>query len=61
MGTPVDILKNSPFDDFLIPGIILFFLIGLIEVVLAITLMFKQKLYPTNIVMDFYNNMRKGL
>ena len=112
MGTSVDILKNSPFDDFLIPGIILFviiglgniisalvirsnlkyrlyisnvfswalviwiivqcimlrdinilhvifFLIGLIEVILATILMFKQRLYPTNIVIDFYNKKKE--
>ncbi|MEJ6951788.1 hypothetical protein [Natronospora cellulosivora (SeqCode)] len=113
MGTPVYILKNSPFNDFLIPGIILFvviglgnvisalviranlkyrlylsnvfswalviwiivqcfmlrdinilhvifFLIGLIEVILATSLMFKHRLYPTNIVINFYNK-KKGI
>ena len=29
LGIPIEILKNSPFNDFLIPGIILFTLIGL--------------------------------
>lgn len=27
-GVPTEVLKNSPFEDFLIPGLILFFVIG---------------------------------
>lgn len=29
MGMPADVLKNSPFDNFLIPGLILFIVVGL--------------------------------
>jgi len=37
MGISSDILKKSPFDDFLIPGIILFSFVGVCNVLTAIT------------------------
>lgn len=43
MGISVDILKNSPFSNFLIPGIILFTVIGLGNILSAITFAFKSK------------------
>lgn len=43
MGVPTDILKNSPFSNFLIPGIILFVVIGLGNTLSALTLYFKSK------------------
>lgn len=43
MGISVDILKNSPFGNFLIPGIILFTVIGLGNILSAITFAFKSK------------------
>lgn len=42
-GITVDALKNSPFNNFLIPGIILFSVIGLGNLTSAITLHFKVK------------------
>lgn len=38
LGAPIELLQNSPFSNFLIPGIILFTVIGLGNVISAITL-----------------------
>jgi hypothetical protein len=43
LGIPIEILKNSPFSNFLIPGIILFTIIGLGNVISAFMLHFKSK------------------
>ncbi len=43
MGAPVEMLKNSPFTNFLIPGIILFTIIGLGNVISAITILLKSR------------------
>lgn len=43
LGAPVELLKNSPFSNFLIPGIILFTVIGLGNIVSAIGICFKFK------------------
>lgn len=43
LGMPVETLKNSPFSDFLIPGIILFTIIGLGNVFSAILFRYKLK------------------
>lgn len=42
MGIPVDILKNSPFSNFLIPGIILFIVIGIGNLFSAFMFHFKS-------------------
>lgn len=42
-GMAVDILKNSPFNNFLIPGIILFAVIGLGNIFSAITILLKSR------------------
>ena len=42
-GMPTDALKNSPFSNFLIPGIILFIVIGLGNVFSAIMILLKSK------------------
>jgi len=42
-GMPIDALKNSPFSNFLIPGIILFTVIGLGNVFSAVSILFKSK------------------
>jgi hypothetical protein len=113
-GMPVDTLKNSPFTDFLIPGIILFavigignlisalavhlksrfhgyissvfswalviwivvqcimlnavvslhvifFTIGLVEAALAMIILFKQHMFPTNIIINVYKGIRKTM
>jgi hypothetical protein len=44
LGIPVETLKNSPFSNFLIPGIILFAVIGLGNIISAITLLKKSKI-----------------
>jgi len=43
LGMPLDPLKNTPFDDYLIPGIILFTVIGLGNIISAFTLRAKSK------------------
>jgi len=43
MGIPTDTLKNSPFTNFLIPGIILFTVIGLGNLFSALMFRFKLK------------------
>lgn len=45
MDVPVEILKNSPFDSFLIPGILLFGVIGIGNVIAALALFFKWKMH----------------
>ena len=43
LGIPVEVLKNSPFSNFLIPGIILFTIIGLGNVISALMFRFKSR------------------
>lgn len=43
LGAPVEILKNSPFSDFLIPGIILFGIIGIGNLIGALAILLKSK------------------
>jgi hypothetical protein len=43
LGMPVEALKNSPFTNYLIPGIILFALIGLGNIASAVTLHLKSE------------------
>jgi hypothetical protein len=43
LGAPVEMLKNSPFNDFLIPGIILFAIIGVGNITSALIFFFKSK------------------
>jgi hypothetical protein len=50
-GMPLSILDNSPFNDFLIPGIILFLVLGLSPCLLAIALIKK----PTNRFAEYFN------
>ncbi len=112
LGITVDALKNSPFKNFLIPGIILFtvigigniasallivrfklrfqgyissvfswalviwivvqcimlnsvvflhilyFIIGLVEAAFSIIILFEQRLFPANIILNIYKNIR---
>lgn len=44
-GMPTDVLKNSPFSDFLIPGIILFTVIGLGNIISALTIFLKSRFH----------------
>lgn len=43
LGMSVEALKNSPFDNYLIPGIILFAIIGLGNIIGAAAVCFKSK------------------
>lgn len=43
LGIPIEILKNSPFSNFFIPGIILFTIIGLGNIVSALMFRFKSR------------------
>jgi hypothetical protein len=43
LGAPLELLKNSPFSNFLIPGIILFTVIGLGNVISALAISFKSR------------------
>ena len=43
MGMPVEVLKNSPFSNYLMPGIILFTIIGLGNIVSALIFCFKLR------------------
>lgn len=43
LGVPIEILKNSPFDNFLIPGIILFTVLGLGNIFSSLMMCFKSK------------------
>ena len=43
MGMPLSILKNSPFTNFLLPGIILFSVLGLVPIMLVIALLKKPE------------------
>lgn len=44
LGMPLDPLRNSPFSNYLIPGIILFSVIGLGNIFSALMFRFKSKL-----------------
>jgi hypothetical protein len=43
LGIPIEVLKNSPFSTFLIPGIILFTLIGLGNIFSALMFRFNSR------------------
>lgn len=44
-GMPAEALKNSPFSNYLIPGIILFGVIGVGNVISALVILFKQRFH----------------
>ena len=50
IGLPIEFLKKTPFDNFLIPGIILFFANGVLSLVTAILVIKKIKDYPWLII-----------
>ena len=55
-GMPLSMLKNSPFDNFLIPGIILFGILGLAPIGLAIALRKRPKNKLAGLL-NFYTDM----
>ncbi len=50
-GLPLSILKSSPFSDFLIPGIILFFVLGIFPILIVWSLI-KKPIIP---FMEYFN------
>jgi hypothetical protein len=50
-GMPLSLLTNSPFPDFLIPGIILFTMLGIVPIGILIALIKK----PSNKLAEFFN------
>ena len=55
-GMPLTMLKNSPFNNFLIPGIILFSVLGLAPIGLAIALIKKPE-FKFAELFNFYTDM----
>ncbi|WP_192348777.1 hypothetical protein [Algoriphagus sp. Y33] len=53
-GLPLSILDQSPFNDFLIPGIILFLILGISPCLLAVALIKK----PSNRFAEYFNFFR---
>ncbi len=56
-GLDVDLLKNSEFQDFLVPGIILFLFFGLFPliIILGLTRKFKSKFFDSlNLLYDYH-------
>jgi len=50
-GLPLSVLQNSPFRDFLIPGIILFLVLGISPCLIALALIRK----PANRLAEYFN------
>jgi hypothetical protein len=50
-GLPLSILEHSPFSDFLIPGIILFLILGFFPCLISLALIKK----PTNRFAEYFN------
>ena len=46
LGIPSDMLKNGPFDDFLIPGLFLMLVLGLGNIFAGISAILKHKWWP---------------
>lgn len=57
MGTPVSTLANSPFENFLIPGIILFAVLGIVPCLLSVAL-YKKTVLPFAERLNFFHDMR---
>ena len=49
---PIEMLDGTPFNDFLIPGIILLFAIGFLSLVIAVLTIKKTKHYPWFIILQ---------
>ena len=47
---PLQLIEETPFQDYLIPGIILFSGIGILSIVIAILVLYKVKSYPIYIM-----------
>jgi hypothetical protein len=49
---PIELLESTPFNDYLIPGIILFIAIGLLSLVTAYLTIKKVEIYPWFIILQ---------
>lgn len=47
---PLKLIEETPFQDYLIPGIILFSTIGILSIVIALLVLYKIKFYPIYIM-----------
>jgi len=56
IGMPLSMLNNSPFSNFLLPGIVLFLVIGVAPMLLIIALL-KKPLSKTAERLNFFNDM----
>jgi hypothetical protein len=52
MQMPLEFLNNTPFQDFLIPGIILFTFNGVFSIVIAVLTILKVKSYPWMVIFE---------
>jgi hypothetical protein len=52
MQMPLDWLSNSPFPDYLIPGIILFTFNGVFSFIIAILTILKVRIYPWLVIFE---------
>ncbi|MCX6210878.1 MAG: hypothetical protein NTZ59_15570 [Bacteroidetes bacterium] len=55
-GMPLSLLDNSPFNSFLLPGIILFTVLGIIPVILIVALL-KKPVSKLAELFNFYKDM----
>jgi len=58
-GMPLSFLDNSPFNTFLVPGIILFTILGIAPICIAIALL-KKPAYRIAELFNFYKDMYWG-
>jgi len=58
-GMPLSLLKNSPFNNFLIPGIILFCVLGIAPIAIAVALI-KKPQYKLAELFNCYKDMYWG-
>jgi len=49
---PLDLLEGTPFTNYLIPGLVLFFAIGILSSVVAVLTILKKKYYPWFIILQ---------
>lgn len=47
LGMATAYLRHSPFDDFFIPGVVLFLMIGLTSVIISIIALLRRSFYPS--------------
>lgn len=52
LGMTPQVLKHSPFNDFLIPGIVLFIVNGVMNIITAFLVLFKTKIYQEAVLLQ---------